>query len=230
MIWQEMDARLALIELLGRGTLKKRKSQAAAWDSLADLPWTKRTGRGDELRLVEDRHGEFAGLLDRVWPEWKAAVKELTLRGLPPTPDGWAALEDERRAEGLPPVPGRFNRRTAAALAAPHSKATLTGRRLAALGKIDALHDGSVRIRPPMGLIARTPQGTVDLSAVAAVLGEVAIPERALAGGLELEGPIRAVLLVENLGAFCDLSAVDGWILPTSPAGTRPQRDCFSTA
>jgi len=68
-----------------------------------------------------------------------------------------------------------------------------------------------------MGLIARTPRGALDLSAVAAVLGEVAIPEGALAGGLELEGPIRAALLVENLGAFCDLSAVDGWLLAHVP-------------
>jgi hypothetical protein len=37
--------------------------------------------------------------------------------------------------------------------------------------------------------------------------------ERALEGGLELDGPIRAVLLVENLGAFCDLPALDGWLV-----------------
>ncbi|KYF57875.1 hypothetical protein BE04_20370 [Sorangium cellulosum] len=30
--------------------------------------------------------------------------------------------------------------------------------------------------------------------------------------GLALEGTVRAALLVENLGAFCDLAAIDGWL------------------
>ncbi|RUO91236.1 hypothetical protein D7Y11_21070 [Corallococcus sp. AB018] len=74
-----------------------------------------------------------------------------------------------------------------------------------------------VRLRPPQGLVALTPQGRVDLAAVLAVLGEVSIPERALRGGLALEGAILAALLVENLGAFCDLHAVDGWLLVHVP-------------
>jgi hypothetical protein len=211
-MWQTTEERLALLELLARRTLRRRQSQLVTWNALAELPWTRRTGRRDELGLVEDRRAELAALLDRVWPAWGEGLAELTARGLPPTPDGWAALEDARRAEGVPALPQRLNRRTAAALAAPHSKATLTDRRLAALGDVEATHDGSVRLRPPQGLVARTSRGAVDLAAVAAVLGEVSFPERALKDGLELTGPLRAVLLVENLGAFCDLPAIDGWL------------------
>jgi hypothetical protein len=211
-MWQTTEERLALLELLARGTLRRRQSQLATWNALAELPWARRTGRRDELGLVEDRRAELAALLDRVWPAWGEGLAELTARGLPPTSDGWAALEDARRAEGVPALPQRLNRRTAAALAAPHSKATLTDRRLAALGDVEATHDGSVRLRPPQGLVARTLRGAVDLAAVAAVLGEVSFPERALKDGLELAGPLRAVLLVENLGAFCDLPAIDGWL------------------
>jgi Wadjet anti plasmid transformation system JetA-like protein len=212
MTWRAPVARLALLELLVRGSLKCRRAQAPAWDLLAELPWTKRTGRRDELALVERGRGELVALLTRVWPGWSEALAELTARGLPPTPEGWTALEDARRAESLPAVPGRLNRRTAAALAAPSSKATLTDRRLAALGDIAATHDGSIRIRPPANLVARTPRGTVDLSAIAAILGEVSLPERAFDEGLSLEGEVRATLLVENLGAFCDLPAIDGWL------------------
>jgi len=168
--------------------------------------------KAKQTRLVEAAGDELAALLARVWPAWGEGLAELTARGLPPTPDGWTALEDARRAEGVPVLPQRLNRRTAAALAAPHSKATLTDRRLAALGDVEATHDGSVRLRPPQGLVARTSRGAVDLAAVAAVLGEVSFPERALKDGLELAGPLRAVLLVENLGAFCDLPAIDGWL------------------
>ncbi len=212
MMWQTTGERLALLELLVRGTLKRRRSQATAWDTLADLRWTKRTGRRDELGLVESRCPELVGLLDRFWPVWGHALTELTARGLPPTPQGWIALEDARRAEGLPALPDELNRRTLAALAAPHSKATLTERRLAALGDTEAMHDGSVRIRPPKGLVARTARGELDLASIAAVLGEVSLPERALKSGLAFEGLVRAALLVENLGAFCDLPALDGWM------------------
>ena len=217
MNWRSQAARLALLELLVRGSLKRRRTQGAAWDALDELPWTRRTGRRDELGLVEDRRQELVALLGRVWPGWGEVLAALTARGLASTPDGWSELEDAQRAEGLPQLPDQLNRRTVAALVAPHSKATLTNRRLAALGDAEATHDGSVRLRPPQGLVAITPRGRVDLTAVAAVLGEVSIPERALSGGLALEGAIRAALLVENLGVFCDLRALDGWLLVHVP-------------
>ena len=216
-MWETAEERLALLELLSRGSLKRRRSQEAAFGALSELPWTRATGRRDELGLVEDRRHELAALLGRVWPEWKDGLAELTARGFPPTPDGWGRLLDARRAEGIPELPERLNRRTAASLAAPHSKATLTEDRLAALGDTEATHDGTVRLRPPPGLLARNRRGVVDLSAIGAALGEVAIPERAFLDGLELEGELRAVLLVENLGAWRDLSAPSGWLLAHVP-------------
>src|SRR5690349_23508142 len=183
MMWQTAAERLALLELLARGTLARRRAQAGAWDALAELSWTRRTGRRDELGLVEGRRSELVVLLERVWPSWGEALAALTARGLPPTPRGWTALQDAFRAEELPALPDQLNHRTAAALAAPHSKASLTELRLAALGDIAPTHDGSVRLRPPKGVIARTLRGAVDLSAVAAVLGEVSLPERAINAG-----------------------------------------------
>jgi hypothetical protein len=61
--------------------------------------------------------------------------------------------------------------------------------------------------------VARSSKGSIDLTSVAEVLGEVSLPERALRDGLTLEGPIRAALLVENLGAFCDLPTLDDWLI-----------------
>jgi Uncharacterized protein conserved in bacteria C-term(DUF2220) len=212
-MWQSPAERLVLLELLVRGTLKKRRVQTSPWEALAELPWVKRTGRRDELGLVEAHRGELVSLLERIWPEWGEALAALTARGLPPTPEGWTALEDSMRAQGLSALPKRLNRRTAAALVAPHSKAMLTDRRLAALGEAEATHDGSVRLRPPRGLVAKTPKGTIDLHSVAGVLGEISLPERALRDGLALEGPMRAALLVENLGAFCDMPVLDGWLV-----------------
>jgi hypothetical protein len=216
-MWEAAEEALALLELLSRGTLRRRRVQGAAFHALSELPWTRVTGRRDELGLVEDRRHELVALLERVWPAWRGELADLTARGFPPTPDGWTRLLDSRRAAGIPELPERINRRTAAALAAPHSKATLTEGRRTALGETEATHDGTVRIRPPVGLVARTSRGVLDLAGIASVLGEVAIPERAFLDGLHLEGELRAVLLVENLGAWRDVTAPAGFLLAHVP-------------
>lgn len=220
MIWEGEDARLALLELLSRGRLKRRSAQSGAFEALAELPWTRATGRRDEIGVVDARRSELVDLIDRVWPGWKDVLADLVAAGLPPTPEGRARLLDDRRARGIADMddlPARINRRTAAALTAPHSKASLTPVRRGALGTTDPTHDGSVRLRPPEGLSAHTSAGSVDLGAMAAVLGEVSVPERAFLDGLRFEGAIRAVLLVENLGAWRDLPAPSGWLLVHVP-------------
>ena len=217
MIWESDNARLALLELLSRGKLKRRRAQLEAYDALAELPWTRATGRRDEISMVEERRTELAGLIDRVWPAWRDVLANLVAAGLPPTPDGYGRLLDMERAAAIPELPERINRRTAASLAASHSKASLTEARRGALGETDPTHDGSIRLRPPAGLSARTANGVVDLSGIAVVLGEVSIPERALLDGLAFDGTIRAVLLVENLGAWRDLSPPPRWLLAHVP-------------
>lgn len=217
MIWESDNARLALLELLSRGSLKRRRTQLDAYNALAELPWTRATGRRDEIGVVEERRTELAGLIDRVWPAWRDVLADLVAAGLSPTPDGYGRLLDLERVATIPELPERINRRTAASLTASHSKASLTEARRAALGRTDTSHDGSIRLRPPAGLTARTENGVLNLSGIAMVLGEVSIPERALLDGLTFEGDIRAVLLVENLGAWRDLSPPPGWLLAHVP-------------
>jgi hypothetical protein len=217
LIWESDNARLALLELLSQGRLKRRRTQLAAYDALAELPWTRATGRRDEIGVVEERRPELVGLIDRVWPAWRHRLADLVTAGLPPTPEGYSRLLDRERAVAIPDLPDRINRRTAASLTASHSKALLTKSRRDALGGTDTSHDGAIRLRPPGGLSARTVHGVVDLSGIATVLGEISIPERALLDGLVFEGVIRAVLLVENLGAWRDLAPPPGWLLAHVP-------------
>ena len=232
MIWETINARLALLEILAEGTLKRRRIQAEAYETLAELPWTRSTGRRDQIGLVEERRTELVDLIGRVWPEWREKLTHLVAAGLPPTPEGYQRLLDLSRAAGLPKLPNRINRKTAAGLIGPNSKALLTQARRDALGEVMLTHDGCVRLRPPDGLSARTDAGVVDLGGVAAVLGEVAIPERAFLDGLVFEGAIRAVLLVENLAAWRDLPAPPGWLLAHVPgwdtATTRLLLECLS--
>jgi hypothetical protein len=93
----------------------------------------------------------------------------------------------------------------------------LTAARLAVLGATQPTHDGSIRLRPPRELVARTDRGRLALAEIVDILGEVSVPERALLDGLAFEGTIRAVLLVENLGAWRDLPALDGWLFAHVP-------------
>ncbi|MDE0270472.1 MAG: DUF2220 family protein [Gammaproteobacteria bacterium] len=212
-----VNARLALLEILAEGKLKRRHAQAEAYETLAELSWTKATGRRGEIGLIEERRSEVVTLIARVWPDWRETLADLIASGLPPTPEGYRRLLDRERVKGLPNLPSRINRRTATALIGPDSKALLTGDRRVALGDVDLTHDGSIRLRPPDGLTVCTPAGVVNLSRVAEVLGEASIPERAFLDGLVFEGPIRAVLLVENLGAWRDLPAPPGWLLAYVP-------------
>ena len=61
-MWRDQPERLALLELLVRGSLKRRRAQAIAWDALAELSWTRRAGRRDEIGLVESRRPELVAL------------------------------------------------------------------------------------------------------------------------------------------------------------------------
>ncbi len=216
-MWERDEDRLALLELLELGRLRRRKGQGEAWTLLEELPWTRRTGRRDEIELVPEHKDTLVELLDRRWPGWRLELQALADRGLGPTPADWRRLQDLLRAEGAADLPERLNRRTATSAVAPHSKSSLSPIRRAALGDTMVTRDGLVRLRPPSGLRVVRGDAAIDATEVASVLGEVAVTERALLDGTVLEGPVRAVLLVENLGPYQDLEPPEGWLVVHVP-------------
>ena len=158
-MWDRDEDRLALLELLRTGSLRRRDAQARAWSHLDELSWTRRSSRRDELELVDAHRGAVVELLDRVWPVWRGCARDLDRAGLPATPKGLRALHDEQRASGLGVLPGRLNLRSATATVGPHSKASLGPRRREALGDTEVTRDGIVRVRPPSGTTwRRTPR------------------------------------------------------------------------
>ena len=216
-MWESMESRLALLELLTLGKLKQRRTQRDAYERLAELPWTRNTGRRHELSLVETRRTSLVELLGRVWPTWRDQHLDLLEAGLLPTPEGWRQLSDLQRAGELPHLPERLNRRTAAALAGPHAKSVLTSQRLNALGDTEIVDDGVVRLRPPPGMTALRNGRSVPLDDIVGLFDEVGISDRALRGGLILQGRIRGILLIENLGAWRDIRHPKGWMLVYVP-------------
>jgi Wadjet protein JetD, C-terminal len=216
-MWERDEDRLALLELLETGRLQRRAAQREAWGQLDSLPWTRRTGRRDEIELVLDQKHIIIELIGRVWPDWRAARELLAQRDLAPTPTDWRRLQDLLRAENRAGLPGRVNLRTAMSAVAPHSKSSLSVIRRTALGDTTVTRDGIVRMRPPAGLCVVRGGMTIDATHITGVLGEVAITERALLDGTLLTGAIRAVLLVENLGPYQDLEPPDGWLVVHVP-------------
>lgn len=216
-MWERDEDRLALLELLEAGRLRRRAGQGEAWTLLADLPWTRRTRRRDEIELAPEHKETIIELLSRVWPEWRLAREALAARGLGQTPTEWRRLQDLLRAEGVADLPERLNRRTATSAVAPHSKAGLSLIRRAALGDTTVTRDGIVRLRPPSGLRFVRGRSAVAAAEVAGILGEVSVTERALLDGTLLDGPVRAALLVENLGPYQDLDPPEGWLVAHVP-------------
>lgn len=85
-MWERDEDRLALLELLEAGRLRRRTGQGEAWTLLDQLPWTRRTGRRDEFELVPEHKDNLVELLDRVWPGWRLRSQTLAEKGLGPTP------------------------------------------------------------------------------------------------------------------------------------------------
>lgn len=216
-MWARIEDRLALLELLTAGALKRRASQEGAYRWLAELSWTRASSRRNEIVLVAALRSELITLIDRVWPDWRLEHLALLEAGEPATPSGWSRLADLRRAQTLPMTPERMNRRSAAAITAPGAKSALTAARRAALGPIEVVADGLVRLRPPPNMSARHGGRLLNLGDVVDVFGEVAISDRALRDGTRLEGEVKAILLVENLGPWRDMRRPDDWMLIHAP-------------
>lgn len=217
-MWSRDENRIALLEFYHLGKLRRRTNQDEAWRWLAELPWTRRTGRRDVLSIAPGHNTDLRNLLTRVWPEWQDMRRRLLDAKLPVAIHGWRKLHDLQRAAEIGVVPPRLNRRIASALVGPHSKASLSPSRRKALGKMKATHDGIVRLRPNTGLILERYDRKIEASFLEYIAGEVVLTERALTDGTRLTGKLpKAVLLVENLGPYLDMQPPQDWLIAHVP-------------
>jgi hypothetical protein len=216
-MWERIEHRLALLELVSRAQLRSRQSQAEAFAWLAELPWTRLSTRRDELVLVENRRADLETLLANVWPEWRTVLAKLVDEGLQSTERDWRELLDRERAAALGALPDRLNLKTATAQVAPHSKASLTETNKRALERagLDGLtRDGLVRLRPNAGLALARGARTASVVELSDLVGEVILPQRAFADGTALAGVLpHAIVVVENLGPFLDMAQPEGWLV-----------------
>lgn len=218
-MWDRDDHRLALLALLDTGTLRRRTTNADAYDELSLLGWARRTRRRDELELEPHRRVDIERLLSRVWPDWSDVLARLHHHALPVDTSGLQRLREIERPAALPEsLPAQLNQRVASAALAPHSKARLRDEHLSRLADVAITHDGLVRLRPSPGLIVRRGNEAHDAQALSALLGELMLTERALRGGTRIEGKRpRALLTVENVGAYVELTPPAGFCVVHVP-------------
>lgn len=227
--WGDPRHALLLAELIHTGEVRRRRVQEAAWAALLDLGWARRTRRLGVLALDEKARRNAEKTLQHAWPDWPGVVGRLAAGGLPLTPAGLADLERRDRvdAAGRLALPTRMNRRTAAATVGRHAKARLGPFEQIVLEDVDVTDDGLVRMRPSAGLQVRNGGAVQDARKLASLLGELVLVDRALRDGARLVGKEpRAVLTVENLGAYQDAVVADDVLVVHVPGwNTRTTRD-----
>ena len=141
-MWDDINERLALLELVVQRCLRKRNIQKNVYEHLKDLPWTKQGRRRNEIVLVEHFRPKIEELLYRVWGNWKLEYEALLELELTPTPDDWGVYMDQKRIAQLPVLPHRLNKKTITSLIRGNSKLELNDEHLQSLGDVDIVDDG----------------------------------------------------------------------------------------
>lgn len=230
--WSSRPHGLALVELLIEGRLQRRTVQREAWAYLLELGWARRTGRSTTLALDPVKRSLVERTLDQAWPSWREVCDQLHVHGLRPTPADLERLDRQARFDALDPdrLPERINRRTAAALVGRHAKARLGPFEQVVLEDVEVTDDGIARMRPSVGLTVERDGVEHDARRLATLLGELVLSDRALRSGTRLAGSSpRAILTVENLGAYQDARVADDLLVIFVPGwNTRMMRDVLA--
>lgn len=213
--WAREEDRLLLLELAITGRTKERVAQETSLRHLADLSWIVRTPRAQEWSVHPTFVAHVHQLLDREWPAWRDVREALLAAGLPPTPAGFAGLRDRERAARAKELPPRLHEKTFAAITGAHSKVGQALRRAPALDGTQLTTDQVVRLRPSPGLTIVHGERALDAMDWAdANGGEVVLTQRALLSGARLGGAApRAIVTIENLGAYLDFTPPPGVLL-----------------
>lgn len=181
-------------------------------------------GQGILLTSAAGRElDEMLGLVDGVQPVGMSKRRQLTERGRAFLTTKLAKAAEEQPWSGEVALaalgcqlPAAINGATLSGLWLRDCKAALSPSELARVAELGCqiLADEVIRLRTltPLRLIDREgrPQ---DMTPVIRLLGELALPERALAGlrGIEWQG--RQIVTVENKGAFVDYPLQPGELL-----------------
>jgi hypothetical protein len=196
---------LPLLKILEEGKLTVSKPLKPIGDRLLTLRWAVQSRYKSVIELTDKGRGSIPELLSNQWPEWQKTRDALKGADLPIDMASIFELERANRLNGLN-VPSMIHCKTITSILGKHSKTGVSKRLAAALPNTTITTDQTLRFYANKGLELKAKDGfTQSCDPLMAILGEVAVPERAFLHGLQLCGTMpKVIFTVENKGAFID--------------------------
>lgn len=196
---------LPFMRILEEGKLSVSKSLKPVADHLLNLRWAVQSRYKSVIELTDKGRESIPELLSNQWPAWQQARDALKDAGLPIDMASILELERAKRLNGLN-VPSMIHSKTISSILGKHSKTGVSKGLSAALPNTTITTDQTLRLYANKGLELKADDGlTQSCDPLMAILGEVAVPERAFLSGLQLSGTMpKAIFTVENKGAFID--------------------------
>lgn len=202
MDWGNPEYRVAVLRLWAMRVLRRTRKLQPLTEHLLGLGWVTQSPRQSELTLNALGDSHLPNLLGRIWPDWRRTLQQLQDAGLPI--DAKSLVELARSTSRARRLPGRLHHKTYAALAGMHSKSTGVGK--VSRPGLTLTTDGVLRIRPNEGLMLCLGAKRLSCDDLTAVIDELILTERTLLDGIHPAGILpRAIMTVENLGAFMDM-------------------------
>ncbi len=219
MDWGNPEYRVAILRLYATRVLRRSRKLQPLTEHLLGLGWVTQSPRQSELVLNALGDPHLPTLLDRIWPDWRQTLQQLQDAGLPIDARSLVALA--RKASPAQTLPARLHHKTYAALVGMHSKSSGVGR--VPQPGLTLTTDGVLRIRPNKGLMLCLGANRLSCDDLTVVLDELILTERTLLDGIRPAGMLpKAIMTVENLGAFMDMPKPRELLLIHQPGWNTP--------
>ncbi|MHC1698988.1 MAG: Wadjet anti-phage system protein JetD domain-containing protein [Geobacteraceae bacterium] len=205
---------LTYIRLLKFGEITCSKTIESHIERCSKLRWAVPSGRKNHYLLTDLGRENIPEYLVNQWTEWEVYCEKLNLADCELSVDGVRAFERLEKITGVE-LPLRIHHKTLACCGGRHSKSGISKslEKIAASSVVTT--DQILRISANTGLkIKISPYTEISCDQIMAVLGEVAIPERAFLDGITITGEMpKAIFTIENRGAYVDFPRINTDIL-----------------
>lgn len=176
--------------------------------------WIRSGYKKGEWILIEENRQELIDYLSTIWPTRHLDIPLLARRNLSPHNESHLKhLPTLRRS--IEPINGMINNKTLRSLYGNGPKGSSW---LEPTKDTIITHDAITRFKPNMGLFFQKGSEKIDLTKQAMVCRECAIPQRAYLNGAGFTGsPPKAIVTIENLGAYIDMPTNQDYLYIFSP-------------
>lgn len=205
-------------EFLAGPSVRRLRRNERVIDGFAIHGWITHTSRKGEFAITESGRSIAEKRLPQNWPSWREDLASFAILGLSAEDAGAWNLLRRAQSNQVPRLLACINRRTLNAWERRHSKVDAKPPSQP-LGAPQVTVDEVTRLRLPLGSQVRLDGGdALDCDNLTKILGEVSVPERAWKHITGIAAPgARAIISIENKGAYVDFPAVPEAVLVFLP-------------